>query len=220
MRRNFKVALVSLGLLAGAVGCTDFLTGDKLSQNPNLPTSASIQQLFVGVQAGQFAFQEGTVAMMMCEWVQSCNGTNSRFVQQAAQYVFGEASNIGANGGGVSSIGVSWTILNSWFAYNEAIGNGGNPSQAGTPGGGSGGAIYNDGNTMTLTIAGTLIENNDAKEGGGAVFYVSNDRTGTMAIDSSVLRHNPSHGFETAGLPGIFFLGARKPTVTGSTLTK
>src|SRR5690349_16052863 len=99
MRRNFKVALVSLGLLAGAVGCTDFLTGDKLSQNPNLPTSASIQQLFVGVQAGQFAFQEGTVAMMMCEWVQSCNGTNSRFVQQAAQYVFGEASNIGANGG-------------------------------------------------------------------------------------------------------------------------
>lgn len=104
MRHSIKVALVSLGLLAGTTACNDFLTGNKLSQNPNLPTDASIQQLFVGVQAGQFAFQEGTVAMMMCEWVQACNGTNSRFVQQAAQYVFGEASNIGANGG-------DWTLV-------------------------------------------------------------------------------------------------------------
>ncbi len=99
MRRNTNVALVSLGLLLGTAGCDSFLTGDKLSQNPNLPTAASIQQLFVGVQAGQFAFQEGTVAMMMCEWVQACSAGNGRFVQQAAQYVFGEGSNIGANGG-------------------------------------------------------------------------------------------------------------------------
>jgi hypothetical protein len=93
------VALVSLGLLAGTTACNDFLTGGKLSENPNLPTAATARQLFIGVQASQFAFQEGTVAMMMCEWVQACNGTNSRFMQQAAQYVFGEASNIAANGG-------------------------------------------------------------------------------------------------------------------------
>ncbi len=99
MRRTMNVALVSLGLFLGTTGCNSFLTGDKLSSNPNLPTSASIRPQFVGVQAGQFAFQEGTVAMMMCEWVQACNGTNSRFVQQAAQYIFGEASNIGANSG-------------------------------------------------------------------------------------------------------------------------
>ena len=99
MRRNTNVALASLGLLLGTAACNSFLTGDKLSQNPNLPTAASTAQLFVGVQAGQFAFQEGTVAMMMCEWVQACSASNSRFVQQAAQYVFGETSNIGANGG-------------------------------------------------------------------------------------------------------------------------
>src|SRR5437867_10431535 len=99
MRCNTNVALVSLGLLLGSAGCDTFLTGDKLSNNPNLPTEASIQQLFIGVQAGQFAFQEGTVAMMMCEWVQACSAANSRFVQQAAQYVFTEGSNIGANGG-------------------------------------------------------------------------------------------------------------------------
>src|SRR2546422_5142873 len=108
MRRNTNVALVSLGLLLGTAGCDSFLTGDKLSQNPNLPTVASIQQLFIGVQAGQFAFQEGTVAMMMCQWVQACSGGNGRFVQQAAQYVFGEGSNIGANGGGGGSGGAGW----------------------------------------------------------------------------------------------------------------
>ena len=65
---------------------------------------------------------------------------------------------------------------------------------------------------------GTVIENNLAREGGGAVFFVSNDRTGTLAIDGSTLRRNPSAGFETAGLPGIFFLGAADPTISASTL--
>ena len=98
MRRNTNVALVSLGLLLGT-GCNGFLTGDKLSSDPNQPSAASIQQLFVGVQAGQFAFQEGTVPMMLCMWVQACGGTNGRFVEQAGRYVFGEGSNIAANGG-------------------------------------------------------------------------------------------------------------------------
>jgi predicted outer membrane repeat protein len=90
----------------------------------------------------------------------------------------------------------------------------------GTPGGGSGGAIYTDGNLFTVTLNGTIIENNKANEGGGAIFFVSNDRSGTMSIENSRLKGNPSAGFETAGLPGIFFLGARRPTITNSTLQK
>ncbi|MFD0786181.1 hypothetical protein ACFQZ8_19965, partial [Micromonospora azadirachtae] len=113
-----------------------------------------------------------------------------------------------SNGGALSSIGVSWTVLNSVFTGNEAIGNGANPAKAGTPGGGSGGAIYCDGNRFTVRIAGTVIENNRANEGGGAIFFVSNDRTGTMTIDDSTLRRNRSGQFETPGHPGIFFLGA------------
>jgi hypothetical protein len=135
---------------------------------------------------------------------------------------FGGASGQGgtcSNGGALSSIGVSWTVLNSVLTYNTAVGSGANPAANGTPGGGSGGAIYNDGNTYTLTIAGSIIENNHANEGGGAIFYVSNDRSGTMSIAGSTLRGNPSGKFETAGLPGIFFLG-KSHTVTGSTLKK
>jgi hypothetical protein len=35
--------------------------------------------------------------------------------------------NYGSNGGGISSIGVSWTIINCLFSHNRATGNGGNP---------------------------------------------------------------------------------------------
>ena len=38
------------------------------------------------------------------------------------------------------------------------------------------------------------------------------------AIKDSVLQRNPSDGFQTAGLPGIFFLGAGRPAIVGSVL--
>jgi hypothetical protein len=113
-----------------------------------------------------------------------------------------------SNGAALSSIGVSWTVLNSVFTGNKAIGRGANPARGGTPGGGSGGAIYTDGNTFTVTVKGTVIRDNHANEGGGAIFFVSNDRTGTLSITGSTLKANRSDGFETSGQPGIFFLGA------------
>jgi hypothetical protein len=128
--------------------------------------------------------------------------------------------NVCSNGGGISSIGVSWTVLNSLFAYNAAIGNGANPKQPGTPGGGSGGAIYNDGNTFTLTLCGVQINNNTANEGGGAIFFVSNDLSGSLIIQDSTLTGNPSGKFETQGYPGIFVLAKGNPQVTNSTITK
>ena len=126
--------------------------------------------------------------------------------------------NVCSNGGALSSIGVSYTVINSAFTYNEAIGYGANPQRSGTPGGGSGGAIYNDGNTFTLTVCGTHIANNPANEGGGAIFFVSNDRTGTLIIEDSVLENNPSDGFETQGYPGIFYLGNGDPQVSNSVI--
>jgi hypothetical protein len=125
-----------------------------------------------------------------------------------------------SNGSGLSSIQVSWSVLDCVFTGNAAIGRGANPARGGTPGGGSGGAIYLDGNDFTLTLDGTIVKDNTATEGGGAVFFVSNDRTGTMTIRNSQLVHNPSAGFETSGLPGIFFLGKGKPSTPGSTLKK
>jgi hypothetical protein len=123
-----------------------------------------------------------------------------------------------SNGGALSSIGVSWTVINSLLTDNQAIGWGANPASAGAPGGGSGGAIYNDGDTYTLTVEGSVITGNTAREGGGAIFYVSNDRTGTLRIDGSTLRDNPSAEFHN--FPGtIFYLGHGNPIVTASDLS-
>ncbi len=126
--------------------------------------------------------------------------------------------NTGSNGGGLSSIGVSFTVINSLFSDNNAIGNGANPAKSGTPGGGSGGGIYNDGNTYTLSLCGVKMTNNTANEGGGAIFYVSNDGSGSMIIKDSDLENNPSKGFETKGLPGIFYKSNNPAQVTNSTL--
>jgi hypothetical protein len=110
-----------------------------------------------------------------------------------------------SNGAALSSIGVSWSIFNSVFTGNRAIGRGANPARPGTPGGGSGGALYADGDDFRVLLAGTRMTGNHAREGGGAVFFVSNDRSGILKIRSSTLRNNPSDGFQTD--PGIFFLG-------------
>ena len=126
--------------------------------------------------------------------------------------------NSGANGSGLSSIGVSYTVLNSLFVQNSAIGVGANPPKAGTPGGGSGGAIYCDGNLFTLSLCGVKMTGNTAKEGGGAIFFVSNNRTGSLIIKDSFLSGNPSAGFETPGYKGIFVLASGPPQVSNSTI--
>jgi hypothetical protein len=99
-------------------------------------------------------------------------------------------SNTCSNGGAIGSIGVSWTLINSLLTYNHAVGNGGNPAASGTPGGGSGGAIYNDGNTMVLTISGSQLSHNQVNAYGSAIIFVSDDLTGSIAITDSTITGN------------------------------
>ena len=73
-----------------------------------------------------------------------------------------------SNGAALSSIGVSWSISDSTFTRNRAIGRGANPARSGTPGGGSGGAIYTDGDSYDVRLSHTTMTGNHAREGGGA----------------------------------------------------
>jgi hypothetical protein len=124
-----------------------------------------------------------------------------------------------SNGAALSSIGVSWVVLNSIMTNNDAIGYGANPAAPHTPGGGSGGAIYCDGDAYSLEIEGTVIHDNHAREGGGAIFFVSDDNTGTLTIKDSTLSDNPSAGFWTRPYPGIFFQSAGHPKVIHSKIS-
>lgn len=130
----------------------------------------------------------------------------------------GDAGNRCSNGGAISSIGVSFIITRSEFLSNRAIGYGANPARQGTPGGGSGGALYLDGNDFSLSLSRVRIEANHAREGGGAIFFVSNDRSGSLRIEHSELIDNRSEGFETSGYPGIFILADGDPEIVESVL--
>ena len=110
--------------------------------------------------------------------------------------------NICSNGGALSGLDANFDVTNSLLMGNKAIGWGANPARRGTPGGGSGGAIYTDGNHYNLFIDGTVLRDNGAREGGGAIFFVVNAGGGTLKIEHSRLQDNPSGEFQNA--PGIF----------------
>jgi hypothetical protein len=101
------------------------------------------------------------------------------------------------------------------MSHNQAVGFGMNPAQGGTPGGGSGGAIYSDGNTYTLSVCGSEISNNLARELAGAIFFVSNDLTGALIVDQSVFGANA--GKDVQDLKGFFVL-AKDRRITNTTI--
>lgn len=132
-----------------------------------------------------------------------------------------DLGNQSSNGGALSTLGASLSIYNTEVSHNQALGNGANPARSGTPGGGSGGALYQDGNAFALMLCGVTFNNNRAPEGGSAVFHVSNDRTSTVTVRDSVFAQHPVSGFETPGLPGWFILSrAGQPVITGSSITR
>ena len=124
--------------------------------------------------------------------------------QNQPVYITGDTFTGGrcSNGGALSSISVQWDVINSVFTNNLATGWGANPAQSGTPGGGSGGAIYNDGRVYNTLIDGTVMSDNSAREGGGAIFFVVDSGGGTLTIEYSTLSDNPSGVFQNA--PGIY----------------
>jgi hypothetical protein len=112
------------------------------------------------------------------------------------------SGNTCSNGAALSGLYANFDVTNSMLTANNAIGWGANPANPGTPGGGSGGAIYTDGDHYNLIIDGTVMSDNSAAEGGGAIFFVVNAGGGTLTIEYSTLDGNTSGAFQNA--PGIF----------------
>jgi hypothetical protein len=137
---------------------------------------------------------------------------------------FGGAAGYGnqcSNGAALSGLGASYSIYNSLFTHNSAIGRGKNPADPGTPGGGNGGAIYQDGETIDLSVCGSHFNNNTAVEGGSAVIFVSNNLTGTMSLTDSIFESHPYGTFETTNMPGFFVLAAPgQPVITRTTIRR
>jgi hypothetical protein len=84
MRRLLMFSLAA-SLTVFGVSCSNFLSSDKVKLDPNNPSRATADQLFIAVQAGQFAQQEGIIALIGCLWTQACTGT-SNFLQTLEKY--------------------------------------------------------------------------------------------------------------------------------------
>jgi hypothetical protein len=86
MRKSWSSTLACL-LVLGTVGCSDFLSEEEVANDPNDPTTAPLDALFVGFQAAQFGVQEAGLAELFCEFVQACTGIQ-RFSLDRGMYGF------------------------------------------------------------------------------------------------------------------------------------
>jgi starch-binding outer membrane protein, SusD/RagB family len=104
MKKIAKLTAV-LAFSASAAGCSDFLTGPGLTQNPNDPTTVALQQQFVAAQANIFGLMESQFARLAAMYVQHIAGTNNQQRDWGSRYQITEGDinnqwgNIYAGGG-------------------------------------------------------------------------------------------------------------------------
>ncbi len=89
MHRYLKLAVGALLPFALLTGCSDWLTGNKLTDNPNSPKVAGRDALFVGVTVTATNLQSGDVARLFSMWMQSMAGTDRQYIP-LGQYIFDE----------------------------------------------------------------------------------------------------------------------------------
>jgi starch-binding outer membrane protein, SusD/RagB family len=104
MSQRFAIAMLGLGAGLGVTGCGDFLTGPKLSDNPNRPITATNSNLLLASQTNLAFLLEGHLGRTICIWMQQCAGTQLQYAS-LGQYIVGDDdyfpawAQIYANGG-------------------------------------------------------------------------------------------------------------------------
>ncbi|HEY3236942.1 MAG TPA: hypothetical protein VGJ84_19645 [Polyangiaceae bacterium] len=145
--------------------------------------------------------------------------------------------NSGSNAGAVGGLFAELDIYNSLFQNNRATGhdaNNNDPSKCSymnngqneIGSGGNGGAVYQDGGASTnIILCGVDIVNNAAGTNafGGGVFMTSNDWSGTIALQDSIITGNTGGSWTQLqqGGPSLgtaFGVNAKSATVVNSTL--
>jgi SusD/RagB-like outer membrane lipoprotein len=87
---SYKKAAAVLALAFLGAGCSDFLQGPGLTENPNNPTTATPLQQFVAMQANMATRMEGQLARCAGVFVQQIIGSNNQQLQFCTQYLVNE----------------------------------------------------------------------------------------------------------------------------------
>jgi hypothetical protein len=146
-------------------------------------------------------------------------------------------NNTAANGAAVGTLFAELDVYNSLFTGNVASGNGANYDDATqcsvmnndqneVGSGGNGGALYNDGASVNITLCGDAILNNKAgaQAFGGGLFFTSNDMNGTLSITDTTMTGNTGGSWTNVSTGSVTNVGtavgvnARSIAVVNSTL--
>jgi len=147
-------------------------------------------------------------------------------------------NNSASNAGAVGGLYAQLAIYNSLFQANTATGNGANNNDSSQcsainnnqneiGSGGNGAAIYQDGGSATnVILCGDDVVGNSAGAGafGGGVFMTSNDFTGTLSVQDSVITGNTGGSWtqvsqgSVTNLGTAFGVNALSASVVNSTL--
>jgi hypothetical protein len=165
----------------------------------------------------------GSLTVIDCTFLDNRAPLTGQDVAGGAIYAFGGGETIisgsmfnanrASDGGAVGSLNGDLVIINSTFTDNAATGTGGNPGD-----GGCGGAIYMDGADETTSMCGVVIAGNEAGAIAGGFFRVSNDDSGTMAMDRTTVDANIVTGNASGNAGGLYLQGLSL-TVTHSAIT-
>jgi hypothetical protein len=146
-------------------------------------------------------------------------------------------NNTASNGAAVGTLFANLNVYNSLFTGNVASGNGANYDDATqcsvinngqneVGSGGNGGALYNDGASVNVTLCGDAILNNAAGANafGGGLFFTSNDMNGTLSIVDTTMTGNTGGHWTNASQGTVTDVGtaigvnAKSITLLNSTL--
>lgn len=89
--RKLTRTAAALAAAATLASCNQWLTASDAELNPNQPTAANIDQLFVGAQTTLTLEYTSDLARTACMWMQQCAGTDRQY-RDLGRYVYGEDS--------------------------------------------------------------------------------------------------------------------------------
>jgi hypothetical protein len=239
MVNNARLTLQHLTLING-----------KSTPTQRIPTApAPCSQGFNDGQGGALYMRDGNLTVVDCTFTHNQAAPLGPDTGGGAIYVLGSklgmiiagsifTDNSASNAGAVGGLFCTEQIYNSLFQNNKATGNGANsndPSRCSfinndqneIGSGGNGGAIYQDGgNATSVVLCGVDDVNNTAGSGafGGGVFMTSNDFTGTMTVQDSIITGNTGGSWTqvkqgtVTNLGTAFGVNAKSATVVNSTL--
>ena len=92
MNKIIKIALSAALPVVLVAGCSDYLKGGELTNNPNNPQqgSATNGQLFSSIQTNMFIYQEGDMGRAVAQWMQQLVGVQR---QQITIYDYSGVTN-------------------------------------------------------------------------------------------------------------------------------